>query len=103
MGNDGRRCLFRSGEVVYFHHLHTRYDLIKHELHSDGDGRSWCRVEGKPRPMLILRRCRRLLVDTARSTGRTALWRSTLCATPPRAFATARINPFLPLRIACSG
>lgn len=68
MGNDSRR-FFRSGEVVYFHHLHTRHDLIEYDLHPDGEGRSWCRVEGKPRPMLILRRCRRLLVDTATSTG----------------------------------
>jgi hypothetical protein len=69
MGNDSRRRLFRAGEVVYFHHLHTRHDLIRHDPRPDGDGRSWCRVEGKPRPMLVLRRCRRLLVDTATSTG----------------------------------
>jgi hypothetical protein len=67
MRGDGLR-FFRPGEVVYFHHLHTRHDLVKHDPHPDADGRSWCRVEGKPRPMLILRRCRRLLVDTARST-----------------------------------
>lgn len=66
MRNNGRP--FRAGEVVYFHHLHAEPRLIKHDSHPDADGRSWCRVEGKPRPMLVLRRCRRLLVDTARST-----------------------------------
>ena len=60
---------YQRGEVIYVHHLHTNPRLIRHDARADGAGRSWCRVEGKARPMLILRRCRRLIVDTARSTG----------------------------------
>ena len=67
MKSDGGRC-FRAGEIVYFHHLHTQPKFIEHDPNPDTAGRSWCRVEGKPRPMLILRRCLRLLVDTATNT-----------------------------------
>lgn len=65
MRNNGRHT-YKRGDVVYVDHLHTdKSNLIRYDPHPDKDGRTWCRVEGKARRMLILRRCWRLLVDTA--------------------------------------
>lgn len=67
MKNNG--CTYEPGNVVYFHHLHMRPDRVKHDPYRDKNGRTWCRVEGKARRMLILRRCLRPLFDTARITN----------------------------------
>ncbi len=64
MNSNGRT--YGRGDVVYIHHLHAdNQKLIQHDAYPDTDGRTWCRVEGKARRMLVLRRCWRLLVDTA--------------------------------------
>lgn len=99
MRREGASRQFRPGELVFIEHLHTEPNRVRHETGSDAKGRTWCKVEGKARRMIILRECWRLIVEDAENTRelsgvnecvwyrvetRRGYWVLSVASTPPR-------------------
>jgi hypothetical protein len=59
---------YQPGDVVYFDHLHCNKRARRASC-TDGDGKYNVEVEGKSRRMIIVGRCHRVRVKTARNTG----------------------------------